>query len=391
MNLENKMEKITSKKEMIRKIAKENDLLVSKTLSELGLSRENSAEEVHKALQSRIIDLDKKLPNNWQGLCKTALDLVEGSSYTKASEVTAGFFIKKEKAIELLEKYPPQNILDFFGYKNTRELIDKETFESVFAALRFTQSTEWMHKFFDQAYNDLKADDFEERPIQLKVLEEKWLKVADKFLEKKYHNVSHLKELGIIFIVPLKLDTPGEITRIFALVLHYLNEVPFYSELFKKFSKETDFIEKLKSLLRGDVLEWSKVESLKSNTNWLIIQRYLAKDDKNDPRLLMPHVNPEAEHWFKAQESLAKLGSDFEFWKKLDFVGDFFPSTSSGQVELVSFDLVDLVMTLVKKGKMKYLYHQQEALWNKIFIEYLGREKMNELIEENIIQGYIEL
>jgi len=47
-------------------------------------------------------------------------------------------------------------------------------------------------------------------------------------------------------------------------------------------------------------------------------------------------------------------------------------------------------MSLVKKGEIKYLYHQQEALWNKIFIEYLGREKVNELIEENIIEGFIK-
>ncbi len=364
LELDEKMSAISGKSRVIERIAEENELIVNKTLSELGLSRENSAEEVRGKLLAKLIDLDKKLPLEWQELLQKASDLVEP---------TNGLFIKKEKAIELLEKYPPQNIE-----------VDKEDFESVFSALRFTQTNEWMHKFFDEAYNDLKPDDFEERPIKLKVLDEKWLKVAEKFLEKKYHNVSHLKELGIIFVVPLKLDTPGETLRIFILLLHYLNEVPFYSKLFRKFSKESDFIEKLKSLLRGDVLETAKGD-------WLIIQRYLAKDDENDPRLSIPHVNPEAEHWFKAQESLAKLGQGFEQWKELDFVGDFFPSTSSGQVELVSFDLVDLVMTLVKKGETKYLYHQQEALWNRIFVDYLGREKMNQLIEENIIRGYIEL
>lgn len=396
LDLENKMAAITGQKGVIEKIVEENDLLINKTLLELGLSRENSAKEVREALHERIISLDKKLPQNPEELMPMALNLVGGPSLptppnqlrlrrpgAKASEGTAGFFIKKEKAIELLEKYPPQDLLDFFGYKNVRELVDKESFESVFAALRFTQTTEWMHKFFDEAYNDLKPEDFEEREITLKVLKEKWLNVAETFLEKKYHNVSHLKELGIIFIVPLKLDAPGEILRIFTLLLHYLNEVPFYSKLFKKFSKEPDFIDKLKSLLRGDVLEGALPE--KGRMNWRIVQRYLAKDDENDFRLFEPHVNPEAEHWFKAQESLGKLGKDFEFWKELDFVGNSFGD------ELVSFDLIDLVMTLVKKGEIKYLYHQQEALWNKIFIEYFGRDKMNELIEQNIVKGYIEL
>ncbi|MEK7537291.1 MAG: hypothetical protein AAB584_02520 [Patescibacteria group bacterium] len=354
---------ITGKEGMIQKVAEENEAITRKTLAESGLLKESSAAEVRERLQKKIIDLSNRLPNDWQDLCEKASDLVDSKT---------GFFIKKEKAIELLERYPPKNME-----------IDEEDFESVFAALRFTQSAEWMHNFFDEAYGDLKPEDFEERAIKLKVLDEKWLKAADKFLDKKYHNVSHLKELGIIFVIPLRLDTPGEAMRIFTLLLHYLNEVPFYSKLFRKFSQEQDFIQKLKSLLRGDVSEGPLPD--KGRMSWRIIQRYLAKDDENDPRLFMPHINPEAEHWFKAIESLAKLGPDFAFWKELDFTGGFFGN------ELVSFNLIDLVMTLVKKEEIKYLYHQQEALWNKIFIEYFGREKMNELIEENIIKGYIEL
>lgn len=386
LDLENKMSAITGQEGVIEKIVEENDLLVERTLAEIGLTKETPVAEIRQALQARLAHLDSELYdvlgrpdlNKMSGVCSKLCEVSMGLVNS-----TTGFFIKKEKAIKLLEKYPPQNLLDFFSYKNVRELIDKETFESVFAALRFTQTTEWMHKFFDEAYNELTPNDFEERETTLKVLEEKWLNVAETFLEKKYHNVSHLKELGIIFIVPLKLDTPGEILRIFTLLLHYLNEVPFYSKLFKKFSNEPDFIERLKSLLRGDVLEGPLPDGKKMN--WRIIQRYLAKDNENDFRLFEPHLNPEAEHWYKAEESLAKLNPNYTFWKGLDFVGDFFGN------ELVSFDLIDLVMTLVKKGEIKYLYHQEEALWNKIFIEYFGRDKMNELIEENIIKGYIEL
>ena len=393
------MASITGQEGVIEKIAEENDLLVNRTLDEIGLSKASGAQEVRQALQSRLIHLDKELfqildKPDLSKISKVCGKLCEAS--TSLVNQQMGFFIKRDRAVELLSENPPKNLLEFFGYANVEELIAKESFESVFAALRFTQTTEWMHNFFDTAYNNLGPDDFEEKAIRLKVLEEKWLKVAEKFLEKKYHNVSHLKELGIIFIIPLKLDTPGEITRIFTLILHYLNEVPFYSKLFRKFISEENFSEKLKSLLRGDVLDKSKAESLKSKADWLIIQRYLAKDDENDSRLFMPHINPEAEHWFKAEESLAKLpmkaedtkGLNFGFWKGLDFVGDFLKN--DGGEELVSFDLIDVVMTLVQKEKIKYLYHQQEAVWNKIFIEYLGRNKMNELIEQNVIKGYIE-
>ncbi|OGN12607.1 MAG: hypothetical protein A3C71_01355 [Candidatus Yanofskybacteria bacterium RIFCSPHIGHO2_02_FULL_43_15c] len=394
LNLEKEMEGLTGKTGVLEKVTGENQILAVRTLEELGLSRESSADKVYQVLVDRLKHTDEhlnnflehpdlsKMANVCGKLCAVALQL---------NQPKPGFFIKKEKAVQMLEKFPPQNLLDFFGYSTVAELVEKQGFSSVFSALRFAQDTAWMHRFFEEAYNDLTADDFEEREVELKVLEPEWLKVAEKFLEKKYHNVSHLKELGIIFVIPLQIDTLGETLRLFTLILHYLNEVPFYSKLFKKFHLETGFPSKVRSLLRGDVPEGAKPEG-----SIRIVQRYLAKDDPNDFRLVEPHINPEAEHWYKAEGDLGKLssfpelkGHIFGYWQGLDFVGDFFPSTDLGQVKLVSFDLIDLVMSLVEKGETKYLYHQQEALWNKIFVEYLGREKVEELVEKNIIEGFI--
>ena len=408
LDLEKKMEKITGKRRVIEEIVEENQALVRGVLKDLNLPENSSAKDVYDALIGRVKSIDEhlydfldkpdlsKVSGGCGKLCETALALVKPEP---------GFFIKKEKAVRMLEKFPPQNMLDFFGYKTVAELVEKKGLSSVFSALRFVQDQEWMHKFFDEAYNDLTADDFEEREVEIKILEPEWLKVADKFLEKKYHNLSHLKELGVIFVIPVKVDSPGETLRMFTLMLHYLNEVPFYSGLFRKFSKEKDFAAKIKSLLRGDVPAGPaySLQSTAYSLNIRIVQRYLAKDDPNDFRLFEPHINPEAEHWYKAEGDLAKLDDMlfaknlgeqvFGVWQKLDFVGEFFPDglEETGKEELVSFDLIDLVMSLVKKGEIKYLYHQQEALWNKIFVEYLGRDKMNELIEENIINGFIKL
>lgn len=428
LGLEGKLEKLTGKTGVLEGIIEQNDMLIEQTLSELDIGSQNrDAGTVYQALINRLKRFDEHL-SNYLGkpdlsqmsiicgrLCETALTL---------NQPPKGFFIKKERAVQMLEKFPPQNLLDFFGYQGVADLVAKEGFSSVFSALRFAQDQKWMHEFFEKAYDGLSASDFEERVVELKVLESKWLDVADKFLEKKYHNVSHLKELGIIFVIPLKIDTPGETLRLFTLVLHYLNEVPFYSKLFRKFSTEPNFSDKLKSLLRGDVLltqlptsnhqPLTNHQSLTPIANYQspinhqpltptsnhqpltirIVQRYLAKDDPNDFRLFEPHVNPEAEHWYKAINDLGKIALPSEIWTKegqsLDFAGDFFSSSSAG-VQLVSFDLVDLVMSLVKKDQVKYLYHQQEALWNKIFIEYLGRDRVDDLIEENIISGFIKL
>lgn len=401
-DLDQTMAVISGQEGVIDDIAQQNEILVSRTLTELGLTKESSAEEVYSALVGQLTHFDQYLYQALDNPDLEKMSIVCGKLCELAFKVFTppkGLFIKKEKIVELLEQYKPDNLLNHLGYATTRDLVEKEGFAPVVSALRFAQGKEWMHKFFDQAYSSLTIQDFEERDIELVVLDVKWLAVVEKFIEKKYHNVSHLKEYGVIFIIPLKIDTPGETLRMFTLILHYLHEVPFYTGLFKKFMSDNDFAEKLKSLLRGDVLESEKLKSKNEKLVWLVTQRYLAKDDENDPRLFVPHINPEAEHWFQAENDLGRLsrilGDDEQrfnlgYWTGLDFVGDLFKD-KNGEDKLVSFALIDLIMSLVEKDQIKYLYHQQEAMWNKIFSEYMGRETMNRMIEENIVRGFVEL
>ena len=399
LDLDSKMKALTGQVGVIESVAQENEILVDRTLDELGLNRNSSAEEVYKTFIDRLAHLDQHLYEFLDKPDLSRMSIMCGKLCEAAVQVfqpPRGLFIKREKAIELLEKYRPQNLLDHFGYKDVRELIDKEGFASVVSALRFTQTDKWMHKFFDEAYSILRPSDFEEREVEVKVLETKWLDIAEKLLKKKYHNLSHLKEYGVIFIIPIPIESPGETMRMFTLLLHYLHEVPFYANLFRKYFNDPDFNNKFKSLLRGDVSDAPLPDH--SQASWRIVQRYLAKDNINDARLIEPHVNPEADHWFKAEEDLNRLSRMFQevgrlnlgYWKGLDFVGDFFKD-KTGQDKLVSFDLIDLIMSTVQKGEVKYLYHQQEALWNKIFVEYVGRERMDQLINDNIIEGFIVL
>ena len=269
-------------------------------------------------------------------------------------------------------------------------------FEQVVCALRFVESQQWMHDFFDKTYAGILPGDFEERdPITI-VLDKEWLNVAEAFLKKKYHNVSHLKELGIIFIIPLPLNIKGETVRMLSLALHYMHEVEFYSDLFRQHLNDPDFSLKIRSLLRGDV----RGDDLPDDGQFhvRIIQRYLAKDNPNDSRLFEPHLNPEAEHWYSAEHDfgrLAQLGStesiETGYWTGLDFVGDYFPDGEEGEgnEKLVSFDLIDTAMSLVMQEQVKYLYHQQEALWNKIFFDYLGAMQCRQLIRDNMFKGFI--
>ncbi len=119
-----------------------------------------------------------------------------------------------------------------------------------------------------------------------------WLYTIETFVKKKYHNISHLKEFGVIFVIPVFLNVPGEILRMVSLIKHYYYEVKFYSDIFRNFAKEPDFSQKLILTLKGDLLNEHLPES--DQPQWMIIQQYLAKINENDWRLFEPHVNPEA-------------------------------------------------------------------------------------------------
>lgn len=387
------MGEVCKTKGALERVMAENDFKVKEVLSILNLNKESHGRDVYEAIINKLTEDDQKLfellgkPKcSSKVSCNFMIDLLKD-----LSGVGPNFFLKEEIAREMLRKSPPVNILDALGYKDTDELLENEDFKQVFSALRFVETSDWMNKDFIPLYDELRPEDFEEREIEVIVMDGKWLKVAEKFIKKKYHNVSHLKELGIVFIIPLEVDTPGEMLRLFTLVLHYLHEVTFYSKLFKKYQNDDDIGKKIVSLIRGDVLE----TQLKGDNKWRIVQRYLAKDDVNDFRLFQPHVNPETLHWDKAENNISQLDArydnlDFTFWKNLNFVGDFF--TNDKGKELVSFNLIDSIMSLVKeKERIKYLYHHQEALWNRIFEEFVGKSKMEELIINNFEQGFIDI
>jgi hypothetical protein len=304
-----------------------------------------------------------------------------------ASGLQMGWFLKLDKAQDILRERPPQGVMNFIGVVSVEELLQKYEITEIFSALRFLESKEWMHETFASAYSKLTPADFEERAIKIQVLSGVWLPVAEKFIAKKRHNVSHLKELGVIFLNPLKPEIPGALLRDFALLFHYLREVSFYSKLFRTVATEPNFADRLASFLRGDILEKKSVEP----AEWLIVQRYLDKEDPTDLRLLLPRVNPEALHWRRAERDLAVFGKahslDLELWEGMDSAAEFLDG------EVVSFDLEDSLMSIINfpDGEKGYSYHQKEALWLELAIRLAGtEEKLEEVLVANFSTGIVK-
>ena len=381
---------------LLDSIFSENQLLVKKSLQTLGLNSHLSLKETVLALQNKLAQDEEKIKAIFGGLRLTEKAGCEKiiSFAGKTLNPKDGVFLKKEKAVEFLRAQPPQNILKFLGYQNIDQALEKEDLFELFASMRFGEPKDWLNSVFFKQYENLRPADFEKRPIRFFAFSEKFAPLAQEFIQKKYHNLSHLKELGAIFIVPFSSENinlsvvPGQLMKVFSLAFHYVHEVVFYSELFEANLPQPDFPRRFISLLRGDVPE-PKIEP--DADVWLVTQRYLEKDDPFELGLMVPHINPESIHWSKAQNNIAKVSPELGFWEGLDWVGDYFKNEINSD-DLVSFNLVDVAMNLADKDKQKfYTYHQREAMWNKIFSSLFGWEVLEKMAKENIISGKIEL
>ncbi len=397
--IDERLSYLTGKKNILEKIVLENETKIKESLNYLGVKNNSLAGEIFNSLMLKVKNDDNLLFNYFKQPNYYLKE--EGErilNYLKEDKtIKTGFFLKEEKARELLIKEPPKKILEYLNYQNVEEMLLKEDLYEVFSALRFLEDGDWLNQVFFKNYQNLTENDFEFREIKIKVLAEKWLKAAEKFVLKKWHNISHLKELGVIFVIPYRLNVAGEFLRMLNLIFHYLNEISFYSKMFLKIREVPEiFSANLISLLKGEVLERKLAEGERSL--WYVVQRYLAKDDENDWRLFVSRINPEALHWQRATNDLynfvKKIGyfeKDFRFWLDLDWVGDYFKDEISQDI-LISFNLVDNVMSLVReKDKIKYLYHQQEALWNKIFQSYFNEERLEKFAVDYLVLGYFEL
>ena len=398
-HIEERFSAVTGKQKVMEAVVAENEERIRNSSLAIGVSRNAGARDVYDALISKVEADDHKIFEalkrpQWytQEGCKKVLEVAK-----EAAGTNHGFFLKKEKAIEFLKKEPPQNILKQLGYATVEEMLKKEDLFEVYSALRFVEGSEWLNKVFFKQYENLTPDDFEERAIVVQALSEKWKETAEGFVVKKKHNISHLKELGVVFVIPVALGMSGELLRMLGLIFHYLHEIPFYSGIFKTIAREEEtFAQNLISLLRGDVLDERLPQGKISS--WLVVQQYLAKEDDHEWRLFVPHINPEAIHWFKTSRDFVRLSAivdgfseDVAFWHDLDWVGDYFRDELGNDV-LVSFNLVDTVMSLVKEKEMvKYLYHHQEALWNKIFTAYFDFETLERYASENLLKGSFQI
>ncbi|MEX0934495.1 MAG: hypothetical protein WDZ42_01710 [Candidatus Saccharimonadales bacterium] len=360
-------------------------------MRELNLDIEDTTgQELYRSLINIVAKHDEHLakeiggsdPTNLKEMTPLIVKRVE-----KLSMPRDGWFIKDEVAEQMLLHTPPKQIMAKLGHSSVKQLLAKEDLYEIYGALRFAEDSDWLNEYNSQ-YHSLTPDDFEARDIKiLQFNADKWGDIAAHFIEKKLHNITHLKELGVIMTMPVA-DTspmPGATLKIMPLLLHYFNEIRLYSAFFKLMKDKQNFGDIFVDTLIADP---SPVEIAKGEyIHWRVIQRYFGKlKDEHHPEIFEPHVQPEDLHWRKAEESLYEIDPELEFWKDLDYVGLFMNDD-----EPVTFNLMDVSLSYSNNLRFedRYLYHFRESLWNEIFSRYMGQKNLEDRILKRLDNALI--
>lgn len=293
--------------------------------------------------------------------------------------------LKHSTAKRLLLANPPKNIMKILGYRSVESMVKRENIAELFCTLRFAESPRWLERFV-RNYRTLTPADFENRQIETIILDpRRWGEAAKDFVYQRRHNITHLKEFGAIAILPMPIKRLEGITiTVLPLLLHYMNEIRLYSAFFKLRQVRPNFGEVVAETIVSDPSEAASLYG--HGIHWRIIHRYLGSFGRGKhPEFFEPHLQPEDLDWRKAEDVLYKIEPSLAFWRDLDYVG-----TANGKIP-VSFNLMDMAVCFVNglEFKERVVYHMREALWNEIFIRYLGHEVFEQAVLKQLDNGLL--
>ncbi|HET7630172.1 MAG TPA: TIGR00730 family Rossman fold protein [Candidatus Saccharimonadales bacterium] len=339
-----------------------------------------SGPELYQALKARVHDDNVRVtklvgghdPSDVKAMIPKLVKAVEGMKIDRRVWV-----MKRSVAKKFLKQMPPKQLMAHLGHKTVDSLLKHEDIDEIYPALRFSEGGEWLERY-NGLLKSLKPSDFETRDIKIVVMNhDKYVDLAEKFVRKKFHNITHTKEMGIIVVVPMHADKMTGITlKSLPLMFHYINEIRLYSSFFKLKQVEKKFGQVVVDTLNADPGNASQMAG--QNVHWRVIQRYFGKiKDEAHPEAFEPHVHPEDLHWRKAEEWLAELDPEMKFWLDLDYVGAMMNDGNP-----LTLNLMDVSLSYSNEldYDQRYFYHFRESLWNEIFMRYMGQANLEDQI-----------
>lgn len=349
---------------------------------ELGLDPDDTTpKELYYGLLSKVKEDNLRIKRNILGILQDT-DEVEAlvppmvKVVNKVNIPKKCWALKRSVAKRLLKKMPPKMMMQHLGYRSIDSMLKNEPFDEMYTALRFSEGPDWLNEY-NKAFASVKASDFETREINIVVMNHaKWVDLAAHYVEKKRHNVTHVKELGVIVVVPMHAKKMrGLPLKTLPLLFHYINEIRLYSAFFKLKSTHPHFGKEIVDTLTAEPSAAAVIAG--HNIHWRVIQRYFGKlDDEKHPEAFQPHVQPEDLHWRKAEAILYELDNKLSFWQDLDYVGILHEGNP------VTFNFMDIAFSYSNDINFedRYFYHFRESLWNEVFMRYMGEPVLEDQI-----------
>lgn len=348
----------------------------------LGLDgHDTTAREFHMALLSRIQSDNERVtkliggtdPDDVTQMVPKIVAAVEAMDINRKCWV-----LKRAVAKRLLATMPPEKLMARLGYRSVDSMLKHENIDEIYTALRFSEGPEWLNEY-NELFKTVKPSDFETRDISIVIMDhDKYVDLAEHFVHKKLHNITHTKEMGVIVVVPMRESRMKGITlKSLPLIFHYINEIRLYSSFFKLKQVEKNFGQTVVQTLIADPGNAAQMSG--QYVHWRVIQRYFGKfKDENHPEAFQPHVHPEDLHWRRATELLVQLDPEMKFWSDMDYVGEI--AHDDGLPVTLNLMDVSLAYSNSEPYETRYVYHFRESLWNEIFMRYMGHKNLEDSI-----------
>ncbi len=346
-------------------------------MRELGLDpNDTTPKELYAALQNLVAKHDAFLCRRFGG--DDPADVEDVLSRVKLIVDRLGvpkqaWVLRHSVAKRMLKNHPPKRLMKLLGYRSLESMLKREPVSHIFAVLGLSETDKWMQEFHRQ-YKHLHPSDFETRKIEVILLSgRKWEKLAATYSEKYHHNITHLKELGAVVIMPLPVKKmPGLTLIATVMLLHYINEIRLYSAYFKMQQVHSDFGGLLVKTLTEDPADHVTMGG--QAVHWRIVQRHFGRPDQRRyyPEIFEPHVQPEDLEWRKAEEVLFHLEPALHFWFDIDYVA--LPTSGNP----VSFNLLDMTVCYVNglDYSQRMTHYFRDSLWNELCLRYIAEKPL---------------
>ncbi len=296
----------------------------------------------------------------------------------EALDVPRGAWVVKHSvAKRLVKAMPPKKVMKQLGYRSIDSMVKRESIGEIYAGITLLENEAWQTKFI-ASYKLLRPTDFEVRKVEVLQFDAaKWGDSCNTSVASKRHNILHIKEVGVVAIMPLPLKrAPGVTITTLSLLLHYINEIRIYSSFFKLQQVKPNFAQILINTLTSD--SGKHVQISGQHVHWRVIHRHFGslEESRAHPDMFQPHVEPEDMAWRRTEETLYRLEPALHFWFDAEYVAVEFDGRP------VSFNLMDVAVSYV--NGLPYgnqaVHHFRDSLWNELYMRYLGQQSLEKQV-----------